>query len=179
MIRFNAVVTSITSTTIEVTVTSAFTFVVVITLEVYELSDSRDVHFRYRNELLYYISDFDSKRLCIFVVMKIEMFRQIHDFTHHGDFMRTYDRLRNFIYVHSMIKHFKIYIVHCSECQINQIKRHFIYGEFTFIMSSIIFFHIIVMDFIVRLSFSRDMNVLLIITCKFSKKFLLISGHDI
>ena len=34
------------------------------------------------------------------------------------------------------------------------------------------------MNFIVRLSFNRDMNVLFTITCKFSKKNLLISNHD-
>ena len=178
MIRSNAVVTSITSVTIEAIATSAITSVVVITFEIYELFDSRDVRFRYRNDLLYYTFDFDSKRLCIFVVMKTEMFRQIHDFTHHENFMRTYDRLRNSIYVHSMIKHFKIYIIHCSECQINQIKRHSIYDELIFIVSSTIFFHTIVMNFIVKLSFSRDMNVLFIITCKFTKKLLLISRHD-
>ena len=148
-------------------------------LKTYELFDSREIRFRYRNDLLYYIFDFDSKRLCILAVMKIEVFQQVHDFTYHENFMRTYDRLRNSIYVHSMIKHFKIYIIHCSKCQINQIKRHSIYGEFTLIMSSIIFFHIIAMNFIVRLSFSRDMNVLFTITCKFSKKLLLISRHDI
>ena len=197
MIRSIAVATSITSTTIETIATNvatsatnetafidivvfAATFVVVVTFEIYEFSDSRDVRFRYKNDLLYYIFDFvDSERLCIFAVMKTEMFRQAHDFTHHDDFMRTYDRLRNSIYVHSMIKHFKVYIVHCSECQINQIKRHSIYDEFTFIVSSTILFHTIVMDFIVKLSFSRDMNVLLTITCKFSKKILLISSHDI
>ena len=111
--------------------------------------------------------------------MKTEMFRQAHDFTHHDDFMRTYDRLRNSIYVHSMIKHLKVYIAHCLECQINQIKRHLAYDELTFIVSSTISFHTIVMNFIVKLSFSRDMNVLLTITCKFSKKILLISNHDI
>ena len=110
--------------------------------------------------------------------MKIEIFRQVHNFTHHDDFMRTYDRLRNFIYVHSMIKHFKTYIIYCSNCQINQIKRHFIYDELTLIMLSTILFHTITMNFIVKLSFSRDMNVLLTITCKFSKKILLISNHD-
>ena len=159
--------------------TTETTFASVVTSETYELSDSREVRFRYRNDLLYYIFDFDSKRLCIFAIMKIEIFRQIHDFTHHDDFMRTYDRLRNSIYVHSMIKHFKIYIIHCSECQINQIKRHSVYDEFTFIVSSTIFFHTIAMNFIVKLSFNRDMNVLLTITCKFFKKILLISNHDI
>ena len=146
----------------------------------YELFDSRDVRFRYKNDLLYYIFDFvDSERLCISAIMKTEIFRQVHDLTHHDDFMRTYDKLRNSIYVHSMIKHFKIYIIHCSKCQINQIKRHFVYDELTLIMLSTISFHTIVMNFIVKLSFSRDMNVLLTITCKFSKKILLISNHDI
>ena len=135
-------------------------------------------HIRYKNDLLYYTSDFDSKRLCIFAIMKIEMFRQAHDFTHHNDFMRTYDRLRNSVYVHSMIKHFKTYIIYCSKCLINQIKRHFAYNELTLIMSFAIFFHTIVMNFIVKLSFNRNMNVLLTITCKFSKKILLISNHD-
>ena len=146
----------------------------------YEFFDSRDIRFRYKNDLLYYTFDLvNSKRLCIFAIMKTEIFRQVHNLTHHDDFMRTYDKLRNSIYVHSMIKHFKIYIIHCSNCQINQIKRHSIYDELTFIMSSTIFFHIITMNFIVKLSFNRDMNVLLTITCKFSKKILLISSHDI
>ena len=111
--------------------------------------------------------------------MKTEVFRQAHDLTHHDDFMRIYDRLRHSIYVHSMIKRLKIYIIHCSNCQINQIKRHFAYDELTSIISSAIFFHTIAMNFIVKLSFSRDMNVLLTITCKFFKKILLISNHDI
>ena len=164
--------------TIEITFAFVVTFANT-SLKIYELSDSREVRFRYRNDLLYYTSDFDSKRLCILAVMKTEIFRQAHDFTHHDDFMRTYDKLRNSIYVHSMIKHFKIYITHCSKCQINQIKRHSVYDEFTSIVSSTIFFHTIVMNFIVKLSLSRDMNVLFTITCKFFKKILLISNHDI
>ena len=200
IVRFAVVITSITSisfaheaiATNEITSTNAIVFIIettrtfvivlavdVASLKTYELSDSRDVRFRYKNDLLYYIFDLvDSKRLCIFATMKTEMFRQVHDFTHHDDFMRTYDRLRNSVYVHSMIKHLKIYIIHCSNCQINQIKRHSIYDELTLIMSSIIFFHTIVMNFIVKLSLNRNMNVLLIITCKFSKKILLISNHD-
>ena len=164
--------------TIEITFAFVVTFANT-SLKIYELSDSREVRFRYRNDLLYYTSDFDSKRLCILAVMKTEIFRQAHDFTHHDDFMRTYDKLRNSIYVHSMIKHFKTYIVHCSKCQINQTKRHFVYDEFTSIVSSAIFFHTIIMNFIVKLSLSRDMNVLLTITCKFFKKILLIPNHDI
>ena len=189
IVSHEIIFTSITITN-EITFINAIVFIIEITfafvitfanisLKIYEFFDFRDVRFRYKNDLLYYISDFDSKRLCIFAVMKTEIFQQVHDFTHHDDFMRTYDRLRNSIYVHSMIKHLKIYIAHCSKCQINQIKRHFVYDELTFIISSAIFFHTIVMNFIVKLSFSRDMNVLFTITCKFFKKILLISSHDI
>ena len=146
--------------------------------EVFEFSDSRNIRFRYKNDLLYFTFDLDFERLCIFKILKIKIFRQTHDFIHHDDFMRIYDRLRHFIYVRFMIKRLKIYIIHCSNCQVNQIKRHFIYDELILIMSSAIFFHIIVINFIVKLSFSRDMNVLFIITCKFSKKILLIFDHD-
>ena len=145
-----------------------------------KLSDSRDIRFRHKNDLLYFIFDlFDSERLCISKIMKTKIFRQAHDLTHHDDFMRTYDRLRHFIYVRFMIKRLKIYIAHCSKCQINQIKRHSIYDELTSIISSAISFHIIIMNFIITLSLSRDFDVLLIITCKFSKKVLLIVDHNI
>ena len=146
--------------------------------EVFEFFDSRNIRFRYKDDLLYFTFDLDFERLCIFEILEIKIFRQTHDLIHHDDFMRIYDRLRHFIYVRFMIKRLKIYIVHCSNCQINQIKRHFIYDEFILIMSSVIFFHIIAMNFIVKLSLSRDMNVLFIITCKFSKKILLILDHD-
>ena len=146
--------------------------------EAFELFDSRDIRFRYKDDLLYFTFGLNFERLCISEILEIKIFRQTHDFIHHDDFMRIYDRLRHFIYVRFMIKRLKIYIAHCSNCQINQIKRHFIYDELILIMSSTIFFHTIAMNFIVKLSFSRDMNVLLIITCKFSKKILLIFDHD-
>ena len=148
-----------------------FVIIFVISLKIFKFFDFREIRFRYRNDLLYYIFDFDSKRLCMFAIMKIEIFRQIHDFTNYDDFMRMYDKLRNFIYVYLMIKHFKIYIIYCSKYQINQIKRHFVYDEFTFIILFAIFFYTIIMNFIIKLSFNRNMKMLFTITCKFSKKF--------
>ena len=38
--------------------------------------------------------------------MEAEVFRPAHDFTHHGGFVRTYDRLRHSIYVQS-IRYFR------------------------------------------------------------------------
>ena len=110
--------------------------------------------------------------------MKTKIFRQTHDFTHHDDFMKIYDRLRHFIYVRFMIKRLKIYIIHCSKCQMNQTKRHSIYDELNSIVSSTISFYTIVMNFIITLSFNRKFDVLLIIICKFSKKILLIVDHN-
>ena len=145
-----------------------------------KLFDSRDIRFRYKNDLLYFTFELiDSKRLCISKFMKAKIFRQTHDFTHYNDFIKIYDKLRHFIYVRFMIKRFKIYIVHCSKCQINQIKRYSIYDKLNSIVSSIIFFHTIAMNFIVTLLFNKEFDVLLIIICKFSKKNLFIVDHNI
>ena len=142
--------------------------------------DFRGIRFRYKNNLLYFIFDLiDSERLCISKFMKTEIFQQIHDFTHHNDFMKIYDKLRHFIYVRFMIKRFKIYITHYSKYQINQIKRYSIYNELNSIVSLIIFFHTIVMNFIITLLFNKKFDVLLIIICKFSKKILFIVDYNI
>ena len=81
-----------------------------------DFSDSRELRFRYKNDLIYFTFEIDSKRLCISQSMKAEIFRQTHDFIHHDDFMKTYDRLRYFVYIRFMTKHLKLYIVHCSKC---------------------------------------------------------------
>ena len=143
------------------------------------LTGPRGLRFRHKDGLLYFISGIaGAERLCIPESMEAEVFRQAHDLTHHGGFMRTYDRLRHAVYIRSMVKHLKTYIAHCPECQINQTKRHPTYGELTPIVSPAIPFHTIAMDFIVALPLSRGMNVLLTITCKFTKRILLIAGHD-
>ena len=140
----------------------------------------RDIRFRYKNGLLYFIFDLiDLKRLYISKFIKTKIFRQIHDLTHHNNFIKIYDKLQHFIYVRFMIKRFKIYITHCSKYQINQIKRYSIYNKLNSIVSSIIFFHTIVMNFIIALLFNKKFDVLLIIICKFSKKILFIADYNI
>ena len=145
-----------------------------------KLLNSRDIKFRYKNDLLYFTSNLiDSERLCISKFIKTEIFRQIHDFTHYNNFIKIYDKLRHFIYVRFIIKRFKTYITHCSKCQINHIKLYSVYNELNSIMSLIISFHTIVMNFIIALLFSKKFDVLLIIICKFSKKVLFIVDHNI
>ena len=98
----------------------------------------------------------------------------IHDFNNHDDFHKTYDKLINFVYVKHLIKRFRVYIKHCSKCQINQTKRHFLYDSLQSIDTFVVFFHIITIDFILILSMMNDMNCVFIVTCKFNKKNLIV-----
>ena len=138
----------------------------------------RGLQFECRDELVYYLAGDGKQRLCIPKAMQGEVFKLAHDQTHHGGFQRTYDRLCHSVYIRRMVKHLKHYIEHCPECQLNQTKRHRPYGELNPIISPPIPFHTIAMDFVVGLPLSKGCNALLTITCKFTKKILLIPGHD-
>ena len=138
-----------------------------------------EIRFKHRNDLIYYIIEDGRERLCVSNFMKQKVFIMIHDLTHHDDFHRIYDKIAPSIYIRHLFKHFRIYIVHCSNCQLNQIKRHFIYGELIPMITSAISFHIITMNFIIALSeIKKKYNMLLTITCKFIKRILLISDKD-
>ena len=141
---------------------------------------SRDIRFIERDELLYYIAFEDRERLCILKSIEDEVFKQTHDLYYHDNFHRTYDRLCSFVYIRNMIKRLRVYISHCLECQLNQTKRHLIYEELTSIVTSVISFHFIAMNFIVGLPSvtALDLNVLLITTCKFIKKILLLARKN-
>ena len=139
----------------------------------------RDLQFECRDQLFYYLINNEKRRLCISKIMQNEMFKLIHDQTHHEKFQRTYDRLCHSIYIRRMIKHLKQYIKHCLKCQLNQTKRHRSYDKFNSIISSFISFYIITMNFVMNLFFNKECNALLIIICKFIKKILLIFDHDI
>ena len=137
------------------------------------------IQFKHRNDLIYYIIENDRKRLCVFNFMKQKIFIMIHDFIHHDDFHRIYDKIASSIYIRHLFKHFRIYIAHYSNCQFNQIKRYFIYDELTPMIISAISFHIITINFIITLSkIKKEYNMLLTIICKFIKRILLISNKN-
>ena len=98
----------------------------------------------------------------------------------HAGFHQTYDRIANSLYIKQLISHLRTYISHCSECQLNQTKRHRSYGDMVPIVSPLIPFHCITMDFIVALPPTKDeeLDSLLMITCKFTKRLLLLSGKE-
>lgn len=79
-------------------------------------------------------------------------------------------------YIRGFTFNLKIFLKHCSECQVNQTRRHKSHGALQPIDSLSISFHIIAMDFILDLSISKDgYNCAMLITCKFFKRMTLIS----
>ena len=137
---------------------------------------SRDIRFKLRDDLIYYTSNENKKRLCVSIAMKQKIFKIIHDLSNHGDFHRIYDRIVNSMYIKQFTKRLRSYIKHCSKCQFNQIKRHSFYESLQFIATSAISFHTLAIDFILKLSSmnSDDMNCIMSMTNKFIKKCMIL-----
>ena len=128
------------------------------------------------NDFIYNIN-IEIKRLCIFVVVKSKMYRLIHDNAVHVDIHRCYNRLTNIFYISRLFRKLKRYIKHCFNCQLNQIKRHRSYDELIFIKFSSYSFYIIVINLIFDLS--NNLNVILIVIDKFSRRIFTISDKFI
>ena len=111
--------------------------------------------------------------------MEQELFEQAHDLSNHGGYYKCHERLAHTVYIRHLSRNLKEYIAHCPACQLNQTKRHKPYGSLVPIATPAIPFHTISMDFIVGLPItSTGMNCLLTLTCKFTKRVLLIPGQD-
>lgn len=136
--------------------------------------------FRKHNDLIYNTTlDHEGKqRLCIPESMQREVFQLAHNGNFHAGFHTTYARISPSIYIKGLSKHLQTYLKHCPECQLNQTKRHPTYGELNPIATPAIPFHTIAMDFIVGLPFFDGKNMLLTVTCKFTKRKLLVPGFD-
>ena len=123
------------------------------------------------NDIIYHV-DFDTRRSCISVAMKRNIFRLIHDENQHSKVHRYYDRIINTIYIFRFSRKIKRYIEHCSTCQLTQTKRHRSYEELMFITFSSRSFYIIIIDFI--LIMFDEMNTVMSTTCKHSRRISLI-----
>ena len=103
------------------------------------------------------------------------MFRLAYNEDHHVEANRCFHKISNTLYISRLFNKIRIYMNHCSTCQVNQIKRHISYKELMFIFTTSHSFHIVVMNFIVRLS--KKYDCLLIVTDKFSRRLMLISRY--
>ena len=99
----------------------------------------------------------------------------------HANYARIYDIIIRSWYIHELIKILKKYIQHCSKCLTCQIKRHKSYEFLQSIDSSSIFFHTIIMNFVLTLSHEKandiiiSSDVMLTVTDKFFKRILLMT----
>ena len=138
------------------------------------------LRFRLRNDLIYY-TNFDDGRERLYVPEALEhnIFKLAHNEQHHGGFHRTYDRIAASIYIRYLAKHLRVYIEHCPAYQLNQTKRHKPYRRLLPINKPNIPFHTITIDFILALPVTKDgCDSLLTVTCKASKRMLLIAGQS-
>ena len=129
-----------------------------------------EIEFELHRELIYHK---ENRRLCISASVKKKIFNLAHDQNQHSGATRCFHRIRESIFILRLSKKLRIYIDHCSQCQLNQTKRHKIYEELMFIISSAISFHTMTMNFIMTIS--NDFDTLLIIICKFSKRLIIIA----
>ena len=117
-------------------------------------------------------------RLCIPRALEGDIFEAAHDSQFHVGFNRTYDRINEQYFIRKLAARLRKYLEHCPQCQLLSTKRHAPYGQLHPIQSPPLPFHTITIDFVVALPLSSEYNSLMSVTCKFTKKVLLIPGRD-
>jgi hypothetical protein len=142
-----------------------------------------ELEFERRNDLVYHLNRFISRtRLCISKSLIKKIFRMTHDDLMHVDFHRVCAAIFETLYIRRLAHHLRQYIAYCSECLLNQTKRHKSYESLYSITTSKISFHTITMNFVLALSEfekTEKFDTLLIVIDKFSKDKLLILERNI
>ena len=101
----------------------------------------------------------------------------IHD-ENHVEFARCYEKITSFYYIRDLSRYLRDFLKYCFKCQIFQTRRHHFYDLFQFIFTSSIFFHTIIIDFILILfSFftTKKFDCFIFVNYKYSKRILVIS----
>ena len=137
-----------------------------------------NIQFFLDDDLIYYTNFANRKRLCLLKEFEKKIFEQTHDNNSHVDFNKTYETIIVNFYFRKLSNRLHRYIAHCHQCNLCQTKRHTSYDNLNFIVSSSILFHIVCFDFILVLSKRQEMNVALTTTCKFSKKFMIMTDKN-
>ena len=113
---------------------------------------------------------------CVFKTLKKKIFEMTHDDHYHADFHQVYNNIVADLYIWNLSQHLKQYITHCLKCLHYQTARHVSYRALQLIVEPSISFHTVMTDFILRLpKISSDLNAVMTIICKFSKKMKFIS----
>ncbi len=127
-------------------------------------------------DLIYHVNkSIEEKRFCISSECVSNILVIVHD-QDHSEFDVCFEIIIRFWYIKELIKTFRQYIRHCSQCLIIQIKRHRSWKNLQLIYSSSISFHTITMNFVLSLSKIKEkVNCVLSMIDKFTKSVMLIS----
>ncbi|PNS18780.1 hypothetical protein CAC42_5319 [Sphaceloma murrayae] len=138
------------------------------------------MHFRVEDDLLWLDSTDQPTptRLCIPKALVTNLFELVHDERFHVGFHRIYEKLRTQFFIRKLSKRLRQYLKHCDRCNSLQTTRHKSLGHSEPIVTPPVPFHTIAIDFVTALPACEGINSLCTVTCKFSKKILLVAGAD-
>ena len=130
--------------------------------------------------LVYYFNLIDTwQQFCVSKTLEKKIFEMTHDDHYHVRFYWIYNHIITDLYIQNLSQYLKQYITHCLKCLHYQTVRHMLYRVLQLIVESLISFHIVTADFILRLSkISSNLNIMMIIICKFFKKMKFIFSKE-
>lgn len=141
-----------------------------------------------KDGLMYHVADTGQRRLCVPSTCVKELLEAIHDNKHHFGPKRMIQDLDG-VSIQNMSRKVREYVNWCPNCQDNKTDRTKPLGELKPIKSPAIPYHTVAWDFIIglpRISSKGSfwainghtyLDSLMVITCKFSKKCILIPGN--
>ena len=158
-------------------------------LNVLDIENDVNLSFERKNQkLIFRVDDFIGdhvfifRRLCISNAVVKDVLEIVHDDSNdHLEYAKCYEQIVSTWYIRDLTRQLRDYLKYCSKCQINRIRRHQSHDSLQFILSSIIFFHTFNLNFIFALSISRveQFNVVMSITCKFTKRVIIVLDKNI
>ncbi|KAH3989747.1 hypothetical protein HBH52_015990 [Parastagonospora nodorum] len=140
----------------------------------------RGINFVENDGLLYFINGNDgNERLCIPNSLQKEVFQMAHDRQFHAGFHKAYDRINGSMFIRRLAKNLRTYIRFCPPCMQNRTERHLPYGALEPIRAPGFPFHTITIDLVTALPpGTSGFDALMTVTCKQTKKVLLVPGMN-
>lgn len=123
--------------------------------------------------LLYYKNIKKGYCLCISTSLYKKVFIIAHNFMKHHRYTHTHKWLMNNLYLSDLSKHLHKYVCYCLQCQLMQTPHHWSYESMQSIIMPSQSFHVITIDFILKLLtslLSEKFDTVLSVTDKFSKQ---------
>ena len=128
-------------------------------------------------ELIYHVDHKNYHRLYIPRSVFKEVFELAYNQIGYPEYYRIYTRIIECLYIYCLSKRLYKYIRYYPKCQINKTPRHKSYGDIQPILTPLIPFYIITLNFILALPLSKEgFNTVISIIYKFSKRVTFIPG---